>query len=84
MDDLGLASRWVLESSGHVILFIAVINIVEAYSFLRDPNLGGWDCNVNLGPTLSECASSCEYKLHVNFLCSVGMKLLLLPSGPHW
>lgn len=42
MDDLVLASRWVLESSGHVIIFITVINIVEeAYSFLRGLNLSG-------------------------------------------
>lgn len=41
MVDLGLASRWVLESSGHVTLFIAVINIVEAYSFLHGLNFRG-------------------------------------------
>lgn len=39
MDDLVLASRWVLESSGHVIIFITVINVLEAYSFLRGLNL---------------------------------------------
>lgn len=41
MDDLVLASRWVLESSGQVIIFITVINMVEAYSFLRGLNLWG-------------------------------------------
>ena len=38
---MGLASMWVLESSGHVTLFIAEINIVKAYSFLRGLNLQG-------------------------------------------